>query len=149
MKTAQQTDVHVRWLVRRDLDRCIAIEESSSQEPWREDQFIHALRKLNCIGMVAEDRRDHVHGHVIYELHKYRLQIVLFTVAFDKQREGIGTAMIDKLKSKLCVHRRHTIGFDVPERNVIAQLFLRANGFRCEEVDGDLYRFAFRIGGEW
>jgi [ribosomal protein S18]-alanine N-acetyltransferase len=49
--------VHVRWLIRRDMPAVLKIEDSSFEFPWREDDFIRALRQRNCIGMVADARR--------------------------------------------------------------------------------------------
>lgn len=134
----RQTSVHIRWMIRRDMPSVLAIEESSFEFPWSEEEFIRCLRQRNCIGMVAE-RDDEVVGFMIYELHKNRLHLLNFAVAVAYRRQSIGGTMIEKLTSKLSADRRNRIMLEVRETNLDAQLFFKGLGFRAISVLRDFY----------
>ncbi|MCA9184149.1 MAG: ribosomal protein S18-alanine N-acetyltransferase [Pirellulaceae bacterium] len=133
LRSTQHTAVHVRWMIRRDMGEVLAIEESSFEFPWCEEDFVRCLRQRNCIGMVAE-YNDQVVGFMIYELHKTRLHILNFAVRNDFRRRGVGTQMAEKLIGKLSHDRRTKIMLEVRETNLDAQLFFRNSGFRAVSV---------------
>ena len=125
-------------MLRRDMPSVLAIEDQSFEFPWNEDQFIRCLRQRDCIGMVAE-RNEEVAGFMIYELHKTRIHILSFAVHPDFRRQMVGTAMVEKLVSKLAYQRRNRIVLEVRESNLDAQLFFKKLGFRCTGVLKDFY----------
>ena len=125
--------VHIRWMIRRDMPEVLAIEHASFEFPWSEEEFLRILRQRNCIGMVAE-HGDRIVGFMIYELHKHRLNVLNFAVDPDYRRRGAGTQMMAKLAGKLSSHRGTRIDLLVRERNLPAQLFCRAQGFRAAGV---------------
>ena len=130
--------VHIRWMIRRDMQEVLKIEANSFEFPWSEEDFIRCLRQRNCIGMVAE-HDEQVVGFMIYELHKSRLHILNFSVAEDYQRRAVGSQMINKLIGKLSPQRRTRIVLEVRETNLSAQLFFRENGFKAVSVLRDYY----------
>ena len=134
----QEVSVHIRWMIRRDMQAVLDIEADSFEFPWLEEDFIRCLRQRNCIGMVAE-RDDRVVGFMVYELNKTRLHMLNFAVAPDFHRLGIGSQMIGKLIGKLSAQRRSRIILEVRETNLSAQLFFRENGFRAVSVLRDYY----------
>lgn len=136
MKSApsQQLEVLVRWLIRRDLPEVLAIEEASFEFAWTEEDFVKCLRQRNCIGMVAQDVNDQTLGFMVYELFARRLELMNFAVHPDVRRRGIGAAMSARLVEKLSAQKRTTLGVVVRERNLPAQLFFRAQGFRATQV---------------
>lgn len=141
MPTAQSPvllQVHIRWMIRRDMEQVLEIERSAFEFPWSEDDFVNCLRRRNCIGMVAE-RGDRIVGFMIYELHKTRLHLLNFAVAADTRRSGVGTQMVDKLVGKLSSQRRTRLSLEVRETNLDAQLFFRGAGFRATSVLRDFY----------
>src|SRR5262245_12549369 len=129
----QDLQVHIRWMIRRDMPDVLDIESSSFEFPWSEEDFIRCLRQRNCIGMIAE-HDDRVVGFMIYELHKTRLHILNFAVACRYRRLGVGMHMINKLAGKLSSQRRTRITLEVRETNLAAQLFFRSQGFRAVRV---------------
>jgi [ribosomal protein S18]-alanine N-acetyltransferase len=135
----EQSCVHIRWMIRRDMPSVLSIEDQSFEFPWSEEEFIRALRQRNCIGMVAE-LNEIVVGFMIYELHKNRLHILNFAVHDDYRRMGVGRAMIEKLVSKLSQQRRSRIILEVRETNLQAQLFFREVGFQAVSVLRDYYQ---------
>lgn len=125
--------VHIRWMIRRDMNEVLEIERESFEFPWFEEDFIRCLRQRNCIGMVAE-HGERVVGFMIYELHKTRLHILNFAVAQSARHKGIGRQMAEKLVSKLSSQRRTRISLEVRETNLAAQLFFKNVGFRATSV---------------
>ncbi len=130
---SDQSCVHIRWMIRRDMPSVLAIESASFEFPWTEEEFMRCLRQRDCIGMVAE-RNEEVVGFMIYELHKNRIHVLSFAVHADCRRQGIGRAMVDKLASKLTYQRRDRIVLEVRETNLAAQLFFRSLNFRATNV---------------
>ena len=134
----QRLQVHIRWMIRRDMPEVLEVENESFEFPWCEEDFIRCLQQRNCIGMVAEvDER--VVGFMIYELHKSRLHVLNFSVSSTMRRRGVGSQMIAKLISKLSHQRRTRIVLEVRETNLAAQLFFRSLGFRAVSVLRDFY----------
>lgn len=137
-ESAVQLQVHIRWMIRRDMEQVLEIERTAFEFPWSEDDFVSCLRRRNCIGMVAE-QGDQIVGFMIYELHKTRLHLLNFAVAADTRRCGVGTQMVDKLIGKLSSQRRTRLSLEVRETNLEAQLFFRGSGFRATSVLRDFY----------
>jgi [ribosomal protein S18]-alanine N-acetyltransferase len=135
---ASRLAIHVRWMIRRDMPQVLAIEQSSFEFPWAEEDFFRCLRQRNCIGMVAESGEELL-GFMIYELHRNRLHLLNFAVAEEARRRGIGGQMLDKLINKLSNQRRNRIMLEVRETNLSAQLFFRQRGFKAISVLRDFY----------
>lgn len=133
-----QIDVHIRWMIRRDMPEVLEIEKSSFEFPWSEEDFIRCLRQRNCIGMVAE-YDECVVGFMIYELHKNQLHVLNFAVRPDFRRRAVGTQMVDKLIGKLSQQRRNRVVLEIRETNLAAQLFFRRADFRAVSVLRDYY----------
>ena len=82
--------IHVRWMIRRDMPEVLRIEQEAFEFPWSDEDFTRCLRQRNCIGMVAE-MADSVVAFMIYELHRAKLHVLNFAVARSHRRLGIGT----------------------------------------------------------
>ncbi len=136
--TSQGINIHIRWMIRRDMPEVINIEQGSFEYPWSEEDFIRCLRQRNCIGMVAE-HDNRIVGFMIYELHKNQLHILNFAVRPDYRRRNIGRQMAGKLIGKLSQQRRNRIVLEVRETNLAAQIFFRNMGFRAMSVLRDYY----------
>lgn len=134
---------HMRWLIRRDLPEVLEIESKAYAFPWTEDDFIRYLRQRHCIGMVLElacarcdDRCNHslVIGFMVYALCETRIHVVSLAVHPERQRQGYGRLMADRLKDKLSPQRRTRLTTLVAEPNLTGQLFWRAMGLRAVGV---------------
>jgi len=133
-----EINVHIRWMIRRDMPEVLGIENSSFEFSWSEDDFIRCLRQRNCIGMVAEyDER--VVGFMIYELHKDQLHVLNFAVRPDIRRRAVGRQMVEKLIGKLSQQRRTRVLLEIRETNLAAQVFFRNLGFMATTVLRDYY----------
>jgi ribosomal-protein-alanine N-acetyltransferase len=146
--------VHIRWMIRRDMPAVVDIEQLSFEYAWTEEEFLRCLRNRNCIGMVAE-HGEKVVGFMVYELHKRRLEIVSFAVHPAFRRMGVGAQMVARLVQKLSTNRRTRITLLVRETNLAAQLFFHKLGFNAfsvvrgfyEDTSEDAYRMAYRLDG--
>jgi ribosomal-protein-alanine N-acetyltransferase len=135
----ERLQIHVRWMIRRDMTEVLEIEQEAFEFPWSDDDFTRCMRQRNCIGMVAE-MADSVVAFMIYELHRSRLHVLNFAVRRSHRRLGIGTQMMEKLVGKLTPERRSRIVLEVRERNLPAQLFFRTLGYRAISVLKDFYQ---------
>jgi ribosomal-protein-alanine N-acetyltransferase len=150
---ANQLPVQIRWLTRSDMYDVLKIENSKFEHAWNEDDFLNALRQRNCIGMVAEDKGKVV-GFMVYELHKEKLHLLDLVVDPEYRQRGVGRQMVERLVDKLTQQRRHSLDLVVEERNVDAQKFLKACGFKATRVEkeyfddtgDDAYHMRFSVG---
>ena len=144
-------DPYIRWMIRRDMAAVLRIESRSFEFPWTDDDFVAALRRRNCIGMVAE-HENRIVGHMIYDLEPNRLRLLNIAVCPDHRRIDIGSHLMRKLISKLSLSGRDSLALEVRETNVAAQLFFRSLGFRAvsilrdyyDQSDEDAYAFVIR-----
>lgn len=135
-----------RWLIRRDMDNVLAIENRSFAEPWSEEDFLCCMRQRNVIGCVSEMQFGDVDGFILYALHKHHLEILKVAVEPQSRRCRIASHMIQRMKDKLKQQGRTRIHIDVHESNLSAQLFLKACGFRATKVSGEVYLFQWILG---
>lgn len=124
--------LNVRWLIRRDMPYVLDIEQKAFEYGWTDKDFLSALKQRNCIGMVAEYVHEVV-GFMVYELQN-------FAVRDDRQRQGVGSAMLNRLVDKLSLQRRSQIRLHVRESNLAAQQFFQACGFKAVQVCDDFYQ---------
>jgi ribosomal-protein-alanine N-acetyltransferase len=143
---------YVRWMIRNDLPQVMEIENAVFPSPWTEDEFRTSLRCRDIVGLVASNAEMEVYAYMVYWLR--RRHIVVLNLAVDPalQRLGLGSAMLEKLQTKLSSRRRTRIIADVCEDNLGAHLFFRANGWPCIEIVRekfedyvDMYRFEWSL----
>lgn len=131
-------EVHVRWLIRRDMPEVLDIEAASFEYPWSHDDFISCLQQRNCIGMVAELDGEVV-GYIIYEMERSEFHVLNVAVRPDCRRRGVGQQLIEKVIGKLRPRQRTRINLEVRETNLAAQLFFRRFRFQAVTVLKDFY----------
>lgn len=144
--------MHIRWMIRRDMEEVLAIERASFASPWTEHEFVRTLRHRNAIAKVAEDG-ERITGFVLYELEKTWIELVNLAVHPEFRGRGLGRDLVGELVRKLSAQRRRAIVADVGERNLDGQRFLAACGFRAvlpiveRRFDGeDAYRMILDHG---
>lgn len=146
----------LRWMIRRDMEEVLEIERRCFDNPWNLDDFLHALRHRNVIGMVAESDNV-IRGFMIYSLQKHSITLANIAVPPELHRCGIGRILVDKLVGKLTKQRRNRINAFVRDKNLSAQQFFRSIGFRAigierdcfEDMEGnpeDAYEFVYVVG---
>lgn len=142
--------LQIRWIIRRDMQEVLEIERHSHEHPWGEDEFRIRLRQRNCVGMAAE-HNQRITGFMIYLLERKYIHLLNFAVHPAYYRQGVGSALVQRLIEKLVYQLRGEIIVDVPESNLRAQLFLKSQGFWatdiiqgfCEDTGEDAYRMKY------
>jgi len=87
-------------MIRRDIPQIIALEKAAAGV-WREAAFLAALKKRNCIGMVATEG-DQITGFVVYRLRRDDLSVVKFVAPSAEAKTVLGEKLVFKCNS----HRR-------------------------------------------
>jgi len=145
--------VHIRWVIRRDMEEVMRIENACFEFPWSEEDYHRVLTDRSSIGLVAEVN-ECVVASVMYELCPNAIRVLNFAVRPDCQRRGIGTALVNKLKGKLSNDRRRRITLHTRETNIAAQKFFSSQGFRAigiakefylDSPEEDAYLFQYRL----
>jgi ribosomal protein S18 acetylase RimI-like enzyme len=138
-----------------DIEAVMAIENASSDNPLTRRDIVRIEGQQHGVGMIAA-HDGYVAGFCLYEMLRARIRIVHMVVAPGICRRGIGTAMIEKLKTKLTPESRRTgLSCVVRESNMAAALFLKSCGFEAvlapgyfEDRPEDGYAFGFLVKHE-
>lgn len=140
-----------RWLLNKDIRDVEHIECSAfGTNAWSKRKISQTLNKKNTVGIVCEYKEE-VRGYIIYSLYKDHIEIVRMVVDPLYRREGVGTAIINRMIEKIGRNiKMEFIDIKVPEDNLDLQLFLKNNKFRaCSIIKGgyeesDKYEFVYR-----
>ena len=130
---------HIRWKIRRDLPQVLGFDPT-----YTEEEILNLMRIRNNIGLVIEEG-EKILGWLVYEILPKCLRLVHIMIHPDYQRSGIGTMMMDEVKSKLVSHHRISVVTHVSDENLPMHLFLRKNGFQAIEIlrEESAYHFRF------
>ena len=136
MKSATNP-IHIRWLIRRDLDRVLQIERASFRNPWTENELVADLRGKSTVGIVVEIR-DALAAFAIYDLAPAGILLLKLAVDPAYRKRGVGRRILCHLIRKLN-GRRRTLRAYVSERNLGAQLFFQRCGFLATSIERGTY----------
>ncbi len=129
--------LEIRWLRRRDLPGVLAIERASFAAPWSEADFDATLRRPYCFGLAA-DRWQSLCGYLLGALDGKYVHLLNLAVAPTHRRRGIGSRLVGELIERThCSGRRLVVVLG--ERNLTAQVFYRAQGFRAVGILRDFW----------
>lgn len=149
--SGMEAKVRIDWLTNQDLSGIVKLEYESYSNPRTLDRLVRDLRSGDA-GYVASCACGcgSLLGYMTYCIHKHFYEITGLAVQRQIRRQGVGAALVDRLKASLGKHGRMRLRADVHETNIGAQLFLRSCGFRAaiivqdREIEGDMYRFVHR-----
>lgn len=148
---SKRKNYSTRWLLNKDTTDVEHIECSAfGNGAWNKRKIRQILNKRNTVGLVCKYQED-IRGYIIYTLHRDHIEIVRIVVDPLYRREGVGTAMINRVIEKIGNNiKMEFIDIKVPEDNLDLQLFLKSNKFRaCSIIKGgyeesDRYEFVYR-----
>lgn len=104
---------HFSWMIRRNLNECVAIEHAAGGD-WTFDTFEDHLRHRNVIGIVATGKTDATLGFSVYELHKHHLDVLKLAVPPEYRGKGVGSDLLGNTRYKLESHRRNYLTLPGP-----------------------------------
>lgn len=133
--------VHVRWMIHRDMPEVLQIEQDGFEFPWSEADYRMVLGARHTVGMVADasDPNDRVAGFMVYQLRPMSIDLLNFAVAWAFRSRRVGEQMIQHLVKKLSDETRTHITCHIRERNLSGQLFLRSQGFKSRGIVRNFY----------
>lgn len=131
----------IRHARRKDIPELLRIDNACFPTPWNYDEFVDNVWKPNhrnthCF---VVELWGQIVAYVVFILHADRVELKSLAVIPEFQRMGIGTVLIAKLKGRLDPQRRAVLYLMTSERNLDAQLFWRAVGFRASGVIPNAY----------
>ena len=147
--------IDIRWLVRADYPKVIAIEEECfGVHALTNKELTDGLHGLRNVGVSAW-LDDDIAGFMLYELFKEIIHLTDLAVTDRCRHLGVGTVLMKTLIDKLGKHDRSKIILEVRETNLAGQLFFRQMGFRATEVlrnhfsdiGEDAYRMSYVMKG--
>lgn len=150
----EKTRIHIRWLTRKDLAQVVSIQGGGFKRNRSPEEFVENLYRRNRVGLVAE-YGGQVAGFMVYELTRTQIRLLNLGVADQARSLNIGRRLVEKLIQKLRYDGRTRVVCEVDERNLAAQLFFRACGFRATEILrphsaktlDDIYVMQYRLSG--
>jgi ribosomal-protein-alanine N-acetyltransferase len=138
--TEQSAPVRLRWLQRRDIGCVFRIGATWSSLGASADEFVDCVESMHSAGIVAE-AQGCVVGFVIYQLQRAFSEVIIKNIVVMPvwRRHGIGRGLLNLVKSKLDAGYDRLIAI-APESNVVAQLFLRQEGFTAVRILADYFQ---------
>ena len=135
--------ISLRYCLDYELRDLIRIERLCFAEPWTRREFQPFIERSRVLVAECNATLD-ILGFAAYEVSRGEVRIVNMAVEPVAQRRGVGLALVNRLKDKLCPWKRRVLTALVPETNLAAHLFLRSCGFRGS-VDPNGYLFRFDV----
>lgn len=143
---------HIRWLIGRDMDEVLGIDQVSheSQHRWSRSEWAEVLKERDTIGLaVSEEDFGRVYGFAVYRLRKPAIEILKLAVHPLFRRQGLANAMLARIESKITQRDgRDSVRMDVEERALPLQLLLNKRWWRCVTSVGPSHertlRFVFK-----
>lgn len=135
----------VDYTKRTHLDEIYHIEKLNNGG-WTIRQIVDFMQTPYSNGMVALDNQNYVVGYCFYTMLSNGIDLKNFGVLPDYFRNGFGTRLINRLKTKLV--NDSGIFATIPECNMAAHKFMSSLNFRATHVEknyyGDGYFFEYK-----
>jgi ribosomal-protein-alanine N-acetyltransferase len=138
----------------------LEIERLSFKYSWSQSHFMKMMRQRNIVGRVllsynhktlskveegtVIEMDQLLTGYIINRLYKTHTEIIRLATAPDARRRGVGRLLVSETQQRLnsSISKRKKIVADVPDMDLVPQLFFRACGFVAHQLsDNETYRF--------
>ena len=100
---AAQLSVKMRWMIRRNMEQVLEIEQKSFRRPWKQEDLYRYNKDYICMTVESDEPAERIVGYYVY--HPKNLHIVNLAVHPDFRRQGIGRQIIERVCSK-CSEKR-------------------------------------------
>lgn len=137
-----QKPAQMTYATRKDITKIAGIKHTT----------IKSRKLLKYYERLFDDSKIFCHlmtdgsGYLIKRVHNTFIEIVDMSVKHDSLRKGHGTSLINKIKSCCMSNKHDSIVCNVPEDNIVMQLFLRSCGFSAVRIlkrKATYYQFLF------
>ena len=137
MRTSSFSDLRVTRLNQRSASSCLGLAERVFGKDSPEFQTVRDFSKEKRAGYIATIRNCVV-GFAVYDNRGMdTVQVLALAVCKPDRREGIGGQLLTRI-----VHLpRKEVVINIDGRNIVAQLFLRSQGFRAVTIEQDQFTF--------
>lgn len=132
---------------------CARIEAEYGVCAWSRDQIIDYLRQPNAFGKaLINESGDVVLGYMLYHLSSDRIFIERILVRPESRRQGVGSAMLQRLKERVGVDGIRSVSLSVPMDDSDAAICkqygaiamcVSANGFGNSAVGETFIEFVY------
>lgn len=120
----------VRPFAPGDLKYVHAIEKASFPDPWSQDSFMAELAHYSNLFWIAEQNRGTILGYCVCLTVRDELYIKKIAVDPAKRRNGIGRTLLTSIEEYALKNTTTKISLDCDEKNLGAQAFYAAIGFK-------------------
>jgi [ribosomal protein S18]-alanine N-acetyltransferase len=128
-----EAEIVIRAMARADIDRVIEIAQGLLHAPrWTREAYeaaVDATKEPRRIALVAEAPNKIVAGFTVSLLIGPDAELETIAVATERQRQGIGQALIHALLEAVRRQRVTKVLLEVRNSNSAAQHLYRSNGF--------------------
>jgi [ribosomal protein S18]-alanine N-acetyltransferase len=136
MKVLDVRKDQVRWMILKDLDAVLEIENKSYlNDPWVKQDFIDHLKNRNCSGVVCVFEEKIV-GYFLYEYDKEENRIINLAVDPLHRRKGFAKKMLNFIHNKSKNKDMLTL---VSDKELPNHLFLSAVGFKAIKIEKNYF----------
>lgn len=143
--TTDKILVKIRSCLDKDIRSLINID-NGLKVCWEDSDFKKFKRGMDNVSLIA-DIGDTPVGYILLTLSKTRATIVRLVVTQDLRRRSIGTQLVERARLGYLKKDRICLSTEIDEYNIAAQMFLRANSFRANEIineyGSDTYIFEY------
>lgn len=122
-------DRQITWFTRKHLSQIAAIEQQSFADPRSEEDIIEFSR-ITCHEtlVVVDANNEVVECFISFELRKKSIHVIRMAVRPIDRRTGVGSMMMQRMKSKLHNEKRTAIVLRSPVANWQTNMFFAACG---------------------
>ena len=127
-----------RFIIRKDREAVVELSNGKLT--------MESLRELfstgNIVGTAAEEN-DKIFGFMIHKLEEQHVEVLHFFYS----TQDVAMALLNKLKDKLSLEKRHRISICVKDTDLESHLLLCREKFIAGVESEDTYRFDFYCDG--
>ena len=133
------TGIRLRRLELADLDDIERIEQASYPTPWSRSMFASELAKPSSLSLGAVDENGTLVGYLVLSRYVDAWHVMNVAVAPERRREGIASALLERLLEATRGDGRRGYTLEVRVSNVGAIRLYERFGFRPKGVRRGYY----------
>ena len=110
-------------------DQILAIEKASFQSPWSSRGFLEEIRNpVSYLWALKQD--EQILGYICFWMFAGEAHLLNIAIHPDHRRQGLGTILLEKMKSFALAHGVEKVYLEVRPSNIAARKFYFKAGFQ-------------------